>query len=402
MKKPISLNIIVNWNFFDSKGMSGGDRIFIEFSRRWVEFGWQINIFTNESGFKMCKAYNLGGVRFFIWSSERFNRLGIYLAGIIRILISIKEALKVKFSSDYRNFVYSSSDFLPDAIPAFLMKLKNSKVKWIAAFFLFAPKPWQKDSPYKGKALFKGLVYWLFQFPSYWLIKKYADIVFVTSEPDVKRFITKKRGKEKIVVIRGGVDIRPSEEYFRSGKVISPKKRKYDACFIGRFHPQKGVFGIIDIWKFVCQKNPRAKLVMIGEGPLEKEVKRKIKKMGLGKNIKLVGFKDGKEKYEIFKQSKIVVHPAIYDSGGMAACEAMAWGLPGVSFDLEALRTYYPKGMIKTPCYDLEKFAENIVSLLSDEDLYQRISEEAVNWARKWDWGKKAKVILDKIEKSND
>ena len=45
----------------------------------------------------------------------------------------------------------------------------------------------------------------------------------------------------------------------------------------------------------------------------------------------------------------MVVHPAIFDSGGMAAAEAMAWGLPGVSFDLPALKTYYPQGMIKNP-----------------------------------------------------
>jgi glycosyltransferase involved in cell wall biosynthesis len=53
----------------------------------------------------------------------------------------------------------------------------------------------------------------------------------------------------------------------------------------------------------------------------------------------------------------------------MAAWEAMACGLPGVSFDLPALRTYYPKGMLKTPCYDLKAFAENILKLLNDEIL---------------------------------
>ena len=31
----------------------------------------------------------------------------------------------------------------------------------------------------------------------------------------------------------------------------------------------------------------------------------------------------------------------------MAAAEAMAWGLPGVSFDLESLKTYYQKVWLK-------------------------------------------------------
>ena len=159
-------------------------------------------------------------------------------------------------------------------------------------------------------------------------------MVFVTSEPDVEKFVTKKRSRDKITVIRGGVDIKPSMEYLNSGNVIAKEKRKYDACFVGRFHPQKGVLELIDIWKLVCDKKPRAKLAMIGIGALENAVKNRIAELGLNDNIYLLGFKDGEEKYEIFKQSKIVVHPATYDSGGMAAAEGMAWGLPGVSFEV--------------------------------------------------------------------
>ena len=142
---------------------------------------------------------------------------------------------------------------------------------------------------------------------------------------------------------------------------------------------------------------PNAKLAMIGEGYLEEEIKKKIKALNLENNITLYGFTDGSEKIKIFKSAKIVLHPAIYDSGGMAPCEAMACGLPGVSFDLPALRTYYPKGMLKTPCFDLKGFAENILKLLNDQDLYMKLSKEAIELAKEWDWDKRAKELLDAI-----
>ena len=262
--------------------------------------------------------------------------------------------------------------------------------------YLLAPPPGRRILPIKRKMDYR-VFYWLTQQPIYWIIKKYADMVFVTSEPDVKKFITSKRCADKVVVVKGGVDIRKSNEYLKSSNAISVKQRKFDACFVGRFHYQKGLIELVDIWKLVCAKKSEAMLAMIGIGPLEGEIKNKIIKLNLENNIKLLGFLDGEEKYNIFKESKIVVHPAIYDSGGMAAAEAMAWGLPGVSFDIEALKTYYPRGMLKTPCYDLNKFSENILCLLMDELFYNRMKEEAVACVRGWDWDKRAEEVLNKI-----
>jgi glycosyltransferase involved in cell wall biosynthesis len=112
----------------------------------------------------------------------------------------------------------------------------------------------------------------------------------------------------------------------------------------------------------------------------------------------MLGFKDGKEKYAIFKDSKMILHPAIYDSGGMAAAEGMAWGLPGISFDLEALKTYYPKGMVKTKCFDKKAFADNILKLLSDTSFYEHVSKEARELIFEvWDWDKRADKIYTQL-----
>jgi len=373
--------------------MSGGERIIMELVRRW---GRKENIYLYTSNIEIAvwEKYGVKNIRKVKIMNVK-NKQNILLAYVCRPILMTLSLRKLRFKKG--DILYSASDFWPNSIPAFIIKLRNPKIKWIAGFYLFAPRPWQKDSPYKGQRWFIGLLYWLTQLPIYEIVKRYADMVFVTSEPDVEKFVTKKRSRDKIVVIRGGVDIKPSEKYLNSGSVIPIKKRKYDACFVGRFHPQKGVLELVDIWKLVCEKKPEAKLAMIGVGSLENEVKREIKKLNLAKNIELLGFKDGQEKYEVFKQSKIILHPATYDSGGMAACEAMAWRLPGVSFDLEALKTYYPKGMLKTPCCDLKKFAENITRLLDDDRLYEKTSREAIEWARAWDWNEKAKRVLNTL-----
>ena len=401
-------------------GLTGGDRIFTELIKGWKQhtsillMGSQEAIdiaIRNEAEPQFLKTadtnaqpnLDIGSLLMHTWRRVK--------AGI-RALHTFEQELKAV------EVVYSVSDFYPDFYPAYLMKRRNSRITWIAGYYLFAPPPWAKVTPYKGIHRLRGLVYWLMQRPSYYLINKYADKVFVTSEPDVKYFVNAKRSRDHVIVVQGGVDVTASEEYLKgqaksdklkgetrnlkletgdrplSSDLRSPTSKKYDACFIGRFHYQKGVLLLIDIWKKVCEKKPEAKLAMIGNGPLEEEARIKIKALGLERNIELLGFMDGEKKFEIFKQSKVMVHPATYDSGGMAAAEGMAWRLPGVSFDLEALKTYYPQGMVKIPCYDEQLFAETILRLLSDKDFYEEQAQLAHELILNvWDWKRRAEFV---------
>lgn len=418
-------------------GLSGGDRIFTELIKGWKSHAHILLMGCQEA--IDIAVRNQVDVQF-IKTAETNEHVRLGIDGLLmhtyrRLKAGIK-ALK-NFEQQLRDvdMVYSVSDFYPDFYPAYLMKQRNPKITWIAGYYLFAPAPWAKDTPYKGMQRLRGLVYWIMQRPSYYLVNKYADKVFVTSEPDVKHFITAKRSRDQIIVVQGGVDVTASEEYLKNQKselevqgipnnqhllsdelLASPclcasvrknnvvENRKYDACFIGRFHYQKGVLLLIDIWKKVCEKKPEAKLAMIGNGPLEEEARTKIKALGLDRNIELLGFMDGEKKFDVFKQSKVMVHPATYDSGGMAAAEGMAWKLPGVSFDLEALKTYYPQGMVKISCFNEQQFADAILRLLNDPSYYDeqaRLAHELI--LNVWDWKRRAEFVWQamRFEKKN-
>jgi glycosyltransferase involved in cell wall biosynthesis len=388
MKKIV---FIANNNL--GNGLSGGDRIFLEFLRNWSNKA-QITIFASQETTNLIKLYKIKNINLInttkkVNNDDYFTILKLIKHNFYRTLIGIKTIFQHNQIIKQSDYVYSVSDFYPDFFPALAAKLISPKIKWIAGYYLFAPNPFLKDSPYQKNGFLKGFFYWLMQQPTHLIANIFANIVFITSKPDVKKFPNK-----KTVIIRGGVDTNPAKKYFKIKKSI---KKFYDAVFIGRLHPQKGVLELIDIWKLVVKQKPKAKLIIIGDGELLSKIKSKISKLKLNKNIKMVGFLDGTKKYQIFKQSKIVVHPAVYDSGGMAAAEAMAWGLPGVSFDLEALKTYYPKGMLKSKCFDFNDFSKNILLLLDKEKTYQKISLEARNLIyEEWDWEIRCNFIYQK------
>lgn len=378
--------------------MDGGSNIHIHLLKR-LEKDFKIRISTYKDNYQMRFFFGDSKnvkIREFSTLSSLFKKYLLYYEFPLRCIYPGLTFLIKKVNSQY---LITYSDFLPEAFAGFCIKLRNPKIKWVASYFLEAPKPWDKESPYKGKRRFIGFFYWLLQRPCYWMIRSKADFILVCSELDVEKFLTKKRDKSKVIVVHGGVDIKESEKYLKGGEVIPIGQRKYDACFLGRFHDQKGVLELIDIWRLVCNQKKDAKLAMIGGGPLENDVKEKIRKYNLEDNIDLLGFRTGKDKYQVFKQSKMILHPATYDIGGMAAAEGMAWGLPSVSFDLEGLKTCYPKGMIKTKCFDLKEFSENILKLLNDEYLYSKYSKEAHSFITEvWDWNKRAEYVLNKIK----
>ena len=376
------------------KGLSGGDRIWIELSKRITKL-YPVNIYLWEEGKVIAEREGLRNVNFMLWSAKKWARFGFFINYFARVLIGTSNALKLQLDNESQTIIYSASEFWQDSIPAAILKLRYPKTTWIAAWYQSAPNPFQgfkEDGALNILPNLRALLYWFVQKPVRLIIRNYADFVFITSEPD-KVYFPKQDSLGKILIIKGGVDLDNVKDFQKRYKNIG---KKYDAVFQGRFHPQKGVIELIDIWKMVVAKRRDAKLAMIGDGPLMESVKFKVKSEKLEKNIKLFGYVfDGPRKYKIFQQSKLAVHPALYDSGGMAAAEAMAFGLPGVSFDLLALKTYYPQGMVKAPIGNLNKFAETILDLLNKERYYKLIKLQAYDLIQNfWSWDSLVSKIL--------
>ncbi len=392
------------------EGISGGDRIFIELSRRWSN-KFPITIYVTNDGYEMCTRQKLvsnKNLKFTIVELGVLGRFGFLGNYISRIVAGIKLGISILPTTNYpppNTFLYNASEFWMDSLPCIVLKIKFPKIKWIATWFQTAPSPFsgyteqrtngneQRSNKYRMSAL----LYWLSQLPIKPLISRLADKVIVNNEDEKRRFPTHTANNNTIVLI-GAVPLKEIKNYLTTHHPLP--NPKYDAVFQGRFHPQKGVLELIDIWKMVVMIKPKAKLAMIGDGPLMNDVKSQITNHKLQKNIELFGYVfDGEVKFKVFAESKIVVHPAFYDSGGMAAAEAMAFGLPCVGFNLKAYESYYPKGMIKVEIGNKKKFAEKILKLITNSQYYREISEEASDMIKEnWSWETRSEEILSSIK----
>ncbi|MDO8638246.1 MAG: glycosyltransferase [Candidatus Daviesbacteria bacterium] len=375
------------------KGLSGSDRIFIEFAKK-LNKEFKVVVHVWEEGYLMCKRQGLENVEFEIMELKFWNKYGFFICYLARIVKSIWYGLFAKMENSQQVVLYSASEFWMDSIGVFILKLRFPKIRWVAAWFQTAPNPifgfssGNRETKYRLSAFY----YWLMQLPVKPLIAKFADFILVNNELEKSQFPHLNK-LQRVLVILGAVNTENINKYLKKYKNL-PKI--YDGVFQGRFHPQKGVVELIEIWKLVTKKIPSAKLALIGDGPLMDEVKLKIKQLKLENNIQIFGYVfDGSQKYKIFASSKIVVHPAFFDSGGMAAGEGMFFGLPGVGFNLDSYQSYYPMGMVKVKVGDLKSFSGYIIRLIKNKDMREKIGNEARKMIKEsWSWDERVNQLL--------
>lgn len=389
------MNQIIFWSLAShGTGLSGGDRIFIEFAKRWSKLH-KTRIVTWDEGIAMMMRNDLD-------ESNRvtFHKLNIafqanfLLCYLCRIVVGLIESFRFKIVDPENTLLYSSSEFWMDSLPCAVLKVRYPKLEWVATWYQTAPFPLKGFSQGSRLRAYRSRSFylWITQLFVWPFVNWLSDIVLVNNELEKSVFPNK-----KTIVVLGAVDTSAIAGFNKSEK-------KYDAVFQGRFHPQKGVVELIDIWRKVVDNARNAKLIMIGDGPLMPDVKDQIRKLNLSDNVKLVGYVfDGPEKYKIFSESKIVVHPAFFDSGGMAAAEAMAFGIPAIGFDLPAYRTYYPVGFVTVPREDTTAFASTIISLLKDSKRRFSLGSQAAKFIfNSYSWDYRATEILQQIVEMTD
>lgn len=366
--------------------MSGSDKALIELSNEWKNCN--INILTPKVGSELFSKYHLNA-KYHLAEGSAGNPVMSYLSRIAKF-----RSFKIPDNS----IIYSSSNLLVDIYPSYKLKLANPKSKWVVAFHMAAPNPFKGHTKsftggFKMPNLRNTINYLAERLFVLRHLKK-ADFIFAINK-DIKKFLIESGIPEKkIKIVGNGVNL---EEI----KKVKSKNKRYDGCFIGRFHPQKGILDLVKIWKIVTGKKPSAKLVIIGSGELESELRKEIERNHLQKNITLAGHLDGREKFSLVKSSKLLLFPSTYESWGIVAAEAMACGLPVVAYDLPVYKDIFKKGMVRVKISDTKSFAQQVLNLLGSPPLYKRLSREALAQAAVYSWKNVAKEEMEAINEIN-
>lgn len=302
-----------------------------------------------------------------------YDKFSIYFAYLLKTIDLIFRFLVFRFKCD---IIYSSSDFFPDVIPAFIYKSFFRKTKWVQCIF-HVYSDWRIRPGNK----FINFIAEHLQKLSFILIRFKSDHVIVINNGTRSQLIHYGFQPNRVKQAPCGVDI----NYLNK---LPASERIFDGLFIGRLHPTKGIFDLLKIWKIVVESRPSAKLGIVGAGAatITQDLKGKIQEMGLKNNIELLGGLENNVAFSLLKSSKTFLFPSHEEGWGIAIAEAMACRVPVVAWDLNVYSEVFENYLIQISEGNYDSFAKKILFWLMNEDEGKKYSEQAYKFISKFDW----------------
>lgn len=203
------------------------------------------------------------------------------------------------------------------------------------------------------------------------LLYKYeADRVVVQTFNNKKLY--PKRVQEKTDVIYNPTFMEDS----MIGSALKVAKDKV-VVNVARLDPQKNQKMLLDAFKKVVEVHPEFKLVIYGEGPIEREIQDYAVSIGLRDNVEL----PGRDKAVVKKIQSATVFSLSSNYEGMSnsMLEAMCIGLPIVSTKVSGAVDLIKDGEngLLVPCGDDEQLAKALLRIIENEGYAKQLGENA-------------------------
>ncbi|MFH1541437.1 MAG: glycosyltransferase family 4 protein [Elusimicrobiota bacterium] len=332
----------------------GAERIVSLLSNYWVEKTMQVDIFTfdnenNKSFYELnpaVKHHHLGAIR------KNYGIIGRFRENIAKI-ITIRNAIKsikpdviISFIDQTNVLTILSSAFL--GVPVIVTEHVNTRYY----------------SPGKFWEILRIILY------------PFASSMVAVSNGVLESFPRYMR--RNAIVIPNPINI------IKTDKIINRGERK-TIIGMGRLTYQKGFDVLIRAFDMIKEKHSDWDLEIYGEGPLRNDLEKIVATLKLQERIKLPGLV--KEPAEKFAASDIFVLSSRFEGFGIVIIEAMACGIPVVSFDCPSGPTEIISNEVDgvlVPTGNIESLSKKMDELMSDENKRNLLAKNACESAKKY------------------
>jgi len=237
------------------------------------------------------------------------------------------------------------------------------------------------------------------------LRRKYADYVSIRSadailtvsehsKKDICNYWGVSEGKVIVTyeAANEGFYVKASNEQIEFTKNKYNLPREY-LLYLGGFDKKKNIPALLKGYGLVSGKLPA--LVLAGEKkwgfPM---VEQMVQKLGISEKIVFPGRIDDHDLPPLYQGAMAFLYPSLYEGFGLQLVEAMASGIPVIASSKTSLpEVLNGAGLLFNP-QDPKTIAEQMVKVVSDRVLHERLCWNSTERAKSFSWQKTAEETL--------
>lgn len=228
-----------------------------------------------------------------------------------------------------------------------------------------------------GLHFFKGgpKTGWLIWYPIERFFSRFADMMILINKMDYA--LAKEKFHAKMVRRIPGIGVNISQfKDLGNGDLRRELSLAADTPIVlsvGELNENKNHKTVITALSMM--KTTKAHYCIAGNGPLLQELTEYAKTLGLQDRVHFLGYR--RDVPVLLSQADVFVLPSKREGLGMAAIEAMSFGLPLVSSNRHGINDYSIENVtgFKHDPEDSHSFAESIDKLLADDGLREKLGE---------------------------
>ncbi len=231
---------------------------------------------------------------------------------------------------------------------------------------------------------------------AYCLASNRCKHIFWVSRSTFENYIFHNQLRHKSTILYNVID----EDDVRTRSETADNKTVCDVAYVGRLSEQKDPFRLMNVLRRVVDVLSGVKVVVVGSGELEEQTRNECNRLGLDDNVSFTGFLSNP--LGILKTSKALLMTSKREGTPMCVLEAQALGIPVVSTPTDGIKDVITDGENGFLSDDDSVLAERIISLVSSETLFEKMSSDSLEKSHKYNDIEAYRQTLDCIYKQSE
>lgn len=211
---------------------------------------------------------------------------------------------------------------------------------------------------------------WYFRPIERWMYSRYKRIISISQQTQdaIMTWLKADSNDKRFTIVNNGIKL----SAFHKHKESSNSKR--NIIMVSRFVPSKDQITVI---RALTMLPDNINVTFLGDGETMNRCKNEAERLGVRERIVFAGQQDDITTW--FTKADIAIQSSNWEGFGLAAVEAMAAGLPVIASNVDGLRQVVEGAGLLFPKGDAKTLSKLILQTLTDNSVYQEISEKCRN-----------------------